>query len=285
MALRSHRPYISFLMYTALLSLNSLPGQCFSLNSNVRCKQLPRTTSETGVCILISKLGVGRMVFETSGTSGRASWTSGDLWWGSEQDMEPSSTTLLTFFPNRSLGFLESCDVTDRNAVLLVWDVEYFSLPLQDARQEGIRGLIKGNSTTKADVIRLHKEVWIYFSNPSSIEGVKRKAHFVLRNEVRVGYMFLNACACLSYVYFIIVQSFIVPLVSLDSVGEICSRRADASVCWGYHCSQQATKLHFPGGQAVRRRFTFCSGPKDCWRVSNSSPVVVYKALYLGWLY
>ena len=73
--------------------------------------------------------------------------------------MEPSSTTLLTFFPNRSLGFLESCDVTDRNAVLLVWDVEYFSLPLQDARQEGIRGLIKGNSTTKADVIRLHKEV------------------------------------------------------------------------------------------------------------------------------
>ncbi|CAL8395946.1 unnamed protein product [Boreogadus saida] len=30
---------------------------------------------------------------------------------------------------------------------------------LVDARQEGIRGLIKGNSTTKADLIRLHKEL------------------------------------------------------------------------------------------------------------------------------
>ena len=57
---------------------------------------------------------------------------------------------------------LESCDVTSRNAVRfgMTWWI-YLSSSTQDARQEGIRGLIKGNSTTKADLIRLHKEVWI----------------------------------------------------------------------------------------------------------------------------
>lgn len=137
-------------------------------------------------------------------------------------------------------------------------------MSIQVLRQEQIRGLIKGNSTAKTELIRLHTEVWM-FSHLWHWRERERiyKISFILWWKKCFGLFspqkstFLNIC-----------WGFL--FLCLVSVTGIHPGQTGATVWRCHHCSQQSKELHFQGGQTAGNGFASCSGLQDCWRVRTS---------------